>query len=164
MCGLLACDPGTTDGMDQRVNVASIGFDDPSELSNWNLGSSEGEASLDTAVKFQGAASLHFSPTGCYHADRQTGIPVKKGRRYSLSFHVKMEPVGVGSQVFCAAQFMVMVKQGNEELLREAPFDAPDWELKTYYFEAQNDLPVNLSLMAGAQTWLDNIVMVRELD
>ena len=150
---------------DKPVQVAFINFEDTAELANWNLGSIYGHTELDQTIKFEGARSIHFSPdSGCYVVDRKTGIDVQGGKRYSISFNVIVTPAQVGGPAYCAGDFILTVKQGNEEILYQSVFDAPAWEKKTYYFQAKNDLPVNLNFIVGNDVWLDDLSMVRELD
>jgi hypothetical protein len=159
-----ACDRAIST-QDKPVQVAFIDFEDDGELLNWNLGSVYGHTELDQNIKFAGTRSIHFSPdSGCYVIDRKTGIEVQSGKRYSISFNVVVTPTQIGDPSFCAGDFILTVKQGNEEILYQSVFDAPDWEKKTYYFIAKNNLPVNLNLIVGNDVWLDDLTMVRELE
>ncbi len=161
----LSCKNSITDSQDKPVQIAAVTFDDNSELTNWNLGSYSGHTELDSTIKFEGTRSIHFSPdSGCYVVDRKTGIEVQSGKRYSISFYAIVTQTKVGERSYCAGEFTLTIKQGNEEILYAPVFDAPVWEKKTFYFLAKNNLPVNLNLIVGNDVWLDNMVFVRELD
>lgn len=143
--------------------IAFISFENENELNNWNLGSSNGHAELDQNVKFSGSQSIHLSPdNGCYVIDRKVGIEVQSGKRYSISFNVIIG--NDQNHSYCAGDLILTLKQGNEEILYESVFDAPDWEQKTYYFIANNDLPVNINFIIGENVWLDDISMIHELN
>ncbi|HEX2955824.1 MAG TPA: hypothetical protein VHO70_03295 [Chitinispirillaceae bacterium] len=146
------------------AQVAFIDFEEDAELNNWNLGSKWGHTSFDTETKFAGKRSIHFSPdSGCYVIDRKTGINVQSGKKYSITFNTIVNDPQVGKRTYCAGQFILTIKQGNEEILYASVFDAPDWEEKTFYFLPKNDLPVNLNLIIGDDVWIDDISIVREI-
>jgi hypothetical protein len=144
--------------------VAFIDFEDDAELKNWNLSSHWGHTEFDTKTPFAGKRSIHFSPdSGCYVIDRKTGIDVQNGKKYSITFNTIIDEKNLEKATFCAGPFLLSIKQGNEEILFASVFDAPVWELKTYYFTPKNDLPVNLNLIIGNDVWIDNIAIVREI-
>jgi hypothetical protein len=158
-CGTVTCT------QNKAVQVALLDFEDDSELTNWNLSSTYGHTELDQNVKVTGSKSIHFSPdSGCYVINRKVGIEVQSGKRYSISFNVIVATPKDGERSYCAGDLILIVKQGNKEILYQSIFDAPAWENKTYYFLAENNLPVNLNLIVGNDVWLDNLSMVRELD
>lgn len=144
--------------------VAFIDFEDDAELENWNLSSHWGHTEFDTKTTFAGKRSIHFSPdSGCYIIDRKTGINVQNGKKYSITFNTIVDEPKIGERTFCVGPFTLTIKQGNEEILYASVFDAPTWEEKTYYFQAKNDLPVNLNLIIGNNVWVDDISIVREI-
>ena len=64
---------------------------------------------------------------------------------------------------FCAGEFILIIKQGNEQLLYESFVDAPEWELKTVYFKTKSDLPVNIHLILDMEAWIDNMSFLHSI-
>ncbi len=144
--------------------VAFIDFEDDAELKNWNLSSHWGHTDFDTETTFAGKRSIHFSPdSGCYVIDRKAGISVQGGKKYSITFNTIVNEPQIGDHTYCVGPFTLTIRQGNEEILYASVFDAPTWEEKTYYFQAKNDLPVNLNFIIGNDVWIDDISIMREI-
>jgi hypothetical protein len=143
--------------------VASINFDETSEIDNWNLTSNVGKADLDTTVKYEGKSSFHLLPIGgCYIIDRKLGIPVKENVNYQIEFNLLMDSTQIPG-AFCAGSFMIRILQGNDELLLQDYEDAPAWETKSAYFKSNSDLPVNVYLIVEKQVWIDNLNFIQEM-
>jgi hypothetical protein len=156
---ILAC-MNSTEPKETPVITARLSFDSDSELSAWNLGSAVGATDIDTAKYFEGKGAIHFLPkSGCYIIDRKVGIPVTENTNYKIELNMMMNAAAIPG-AFCAGDFILIIKQGNEELLYESFFDAPDWELKTVYFKAKSNLPVNVNLILDKETWIDNMSFI----
>lgn len=159
---ILGC-TNSTETKDAPALATRISFDTDSELDAWNLGSSAGTTNIDTAKFFEGKGAIHFLPkSGCYVIDRKAGIPVAENSNYKIELNIMIKNAEIPGS-FCAGDFILIIKQGNEELLYESFFDAPDWELKTVYFRTKSNLPVNVHLILDKEAWIDNMSFVHEI-
>jgi hypothetical protein len=139
-------------------------FDSLSDTADWNLYPG-GSLSIDTSAKYNGASSLKLiTETQCFVVERIKGVEVNKDKVYVIHFHYKMEPGQIGDIGYCAGEFLIQLKQGNEYVLDEVISGVNDWTEKYFYFQPINNVPVKIKLLIGTErgVWLDDLILLEE--
>ena len=141
----------------QIVATFEARFDNISDLDRWDIKSSSGSAAIDRTTKNSGNGSASFSSTGCYNISMKEGFNVHKGSTYKVSYSILMTDDYVG----CVGSFTSFLNQGGEEILYISEYDVPEWETRTYYFKADSDVPVKMTMSIGtSNVWIDDLEII----
>jgi len=153
----------TLDGKNFK-SVSIDNFDNIKDTGNWNIYPG-GSFLIDTANKFQGKSSVSLKAVSdCFILEKIQGVPVDKDKIYVIHFYYKLFATQVGETGYCAGNFLIWLKQGDETVLMESCQGIESWTEKYFYFQPKNNVPVKIEHLVGPThgVWLDNLIVFEQ--
>jgi hypothetical protein len=136
-------------------------FEDVSLLDELWLPEGEGYSISNTTDYYEGERSLELGALSCRGMEYEEVLYAESGKTYELSFAIKMPGLATG----CAGEFVVSIRQGDEEILyfNISPETAPEWNIQKYYITPQSDLPLNLEFIVGMDKLMLDDMQLKEV-
>lgn len=135
----------------ENVIVFSAPFDAASELQSW-VQTGDGTASIDSS-------SLKLaSNRSCLRFETTPSFRPNSGATYEISYKTKAIAPQPGESGGCAGPYMLVIKQGSEDLVFKSFYASSNWVSHTETYTATNESSLNIAFLSGTPRgfWIDD--------